>query len=104
MSGDIMDKLIEKAYKEGRIKKLKDIKEKTIYENDYFGVPEIYYCVADSTTGRNYHIGDIIFVPKFIYEDGSEGNNHLFVIIKENNIAMEFEYFCFLPLFPYLTL
>ena len=34
-----------------------------------------------------------MFVSKYKYADGSEGNNHLFVIIEKNNLAVPIEYF-----------
>lgn len=65
-------------------------------ENDCYGIPEIYYSIAETTTCRNYNIGDIVFVPKFQYEDGSNGKNHLFVIIEKDNCAIPLDYFCLL--------
>lgn len=63
---------------------------------DCYGIPEIYYSIAETTTNRNYNIGDIVFVPKFQYENGSNGSNHLFVIIEKNNYAIPLDYFCLL--------
>ena len=40
-----------------------------------------------------YEIGDIVFVKKYKYPDGKEGNNHFFVIIDQNNIAVPIENF-----------
>ena len=65
-------------------------------EKDCYGIPEIYYSVAETTTCRSYNVGDIVFVPKFKYEDGSNGINHLFVIIEKNNYAIPLDYFCLL--------
>ena len=31
-----------------------------------------------------YEIGDIVFVSKYKYENGKDGNNHLFVIISDD--------------------
>ena len=40
-------------------------------------------------------IGDIVFVKKYTYKNGQVGNNHLFVIISEEE-AVEINYFGFL--------
>ena len=49
-----------------------------------------------SEEGENYsiyEIGDIVFVNKYKYKDGTTGKNHLFVIIEQNNIAVPIENF-----------
>lgn len=68
----------------------------TSLEKDCYGIPEIYYSIAETTTCRNYNVGDIVFVPKFKYENGNDGTNHLFVIIERNNYAVSLDYFCML--------
>lgn len=41
-----------------------------------------------------YEIGDIVFVSQYDYQDGTQGNNHLFVIINaEKNELVPVEYF-----------
>lgn len=40
-----------------------------------------------------YEIGDIVFVSKYNYDDGTEGQNHLFVIISDDNELVPIEYF-----------
>ena len=40
-----------------------------------------------------YEIGDIVFVARYSYPDGREGENHLFVIIDQNNMAIPIENF-----------
>jgi len=40
-----------------------------------------------------YEIGDIVFVRKYNYPDGKKGENHFFVIIDQNNIAVPIENF-----------
>lgn len=91
-----MDNYIKRMYEENRVIKYED----AVFEDDdnigYFGIPEIYYAVEESTTKRSYRVGDIVFVPKFKYEDGKLGKNHLFVIIKKNNYAIPLDYFCLL--------
>lgn len=41
----------------------------------------------------NYAIGDIVFVKKYTYSNGKIGNNHLFVIIDQDNTAVSIENF-----------
>ena len=40
-----------------------------------------------------YEIGDIVFVTKFSYDNGENGENHLFVIIDDDNQLIPIEYF-----------
>ena len=40
-----------------------------------------------------YRIGDIVFVKKFKYIDGTNGENHFFIIVEQNNIAVPIENF-----------
>ncbi len=42
---------------------------------------------------EKYEIGDIVFVSKYKYENGKDGNNHLFVIISNDNEYIPIEYF-----------
>ena len=42
---------------------------------------------------EKYEIGDIVFVSKYKYENGEDGNNHLFVIISKDNEYIPIEYF-----------
>lgn len=42
---------------------------------------------------EKYEIGDIVFVSKYKYENGQDGNNHLFVIISDDNEYIPIEYF-----------
>ncbi len=40
-----------------------------------------------------YEVGDIVFVSKYKYENGKNGENHLFVIIDEDEKLVPAEYF-----------
>ncbi len=40
-----------------------------------------------------YDIGDIVFVSEYRYDNGTKGQNHLFVIIEQNNLAVPIESF-----------
>lgn len=46
------------------------------------------------TVKSEYEVGDIVFVSKYNYNNGNQGNNHLFVIIDaEKNEVISAEYF-----------
>ena len=42
---------------------------------------------------NTYEIGDIVFVRRYLYSNGSYGENHFFVIVEQNNIAVPIENF-----------
>ena len=42
---------------------------------------------------KRYEIGDIVFVSKYNYDGGAEGQNHLFVIISDDDQLVPIEYF-----------
>lgn len=45
---------------------------------------------------KKYEIGDIVFVLNYEYKNGEKGQNHFFVIIDEEQQAVDFNYFGFL--------
>ncbi len=47
----------------------------------------------DSEEYSCYKVGDIVFVNYYTYRDGKLGNNHFFVIVEQNNIAVPIENF-----------
>ena len=79
--------IIELALKNNLIKELKDI---DIVEDN-----SIYLNEDQSVYNFKYNVGDIVFVKKYNYKDGSTGSNHLFLIIEDNYIV-SMDYFCFL--------
>lgn len=79
--------IIELALKNNLIKELKDI---DIVEDN-----SIYLNEEQSIYNFKYNVGDIVFVKKYNYKDGSTGSNHLFLIIEDNYIV-SMDYFCFL--------
>ncbi len=79
--------IIELAKKNNLIKELKDvdiIEDNSIYLND-----------EENVYNFKYNVGDIVFVKKYIYSDGTNGSNHLFLIIEDNYIV-SMDYFCLL--------
>jgi len=90
------DEFVKYIKKYGDIRPVQEAFEKyPVEEEEHKGKIESYLHVAEETEGYNnlYKIGDIVYVKKFIYEDGRRGTNHLFVIIGENNLAVSIEYF-----------
>ena len=79
--------IIELVLKNNLIKELKDI---DIVEDN-----SIYLNEEQNIYNFKYNAGDIVFVKKYNYKDGSTGSNHLFLIIEDNYIV-SMDYFCFL--------
>ena len=79
--------IIELAKKNNLIKELKDI---DIVEDN-----SIYLNEEKSNYNFKYNAGDIVFVKKYNYSDGTNGSNHLFLIIEDNYIV-SMDYFCLL--------
>lgn len=79
--------IIELAKKNNLIKELKDI---DIVEDN-----SIYLNEENSPYNFKYNVGDIVFVKKYNYSDGTKGSNHLFLIIEDNYIV-SMDYFCLL--------
>ena len=79
--------IIELAQKNNLIKELKDI---DIVEDN-----SIYLNEEKSAYNFKYNAGDIVFVKKYNYNDGTNGSNHLFLIIEDNYIV-SMDYFCLL--------
>lgn len=83
---------IKEAYKSGNIKKYNEVKDNdpNLLENEcpsfYIGEKLIEY--------PTYEIGDIVYVKNYKYESGADGQNHLFVIVDEENYAVSINYFC----------
>ena len=47
----------------------------------------------DTVEYSYYKVGDIVFVNHYKYNNGEAGNNHFFVIVEQNNIAVPIENF-----------
>ena len=79
--------IIELAKKNNLIKELKDV--------DIFEDNSIYLSDEKDVYNFKYNVGDIVFVKKYNYKDGTNGSNHLFLIIEDNYIV-SMDYFCLL--------
>ena len=92
------DEFLKEVLKYGKIRPVEDAFKKFPVEEEihkgkidnYIGVAEEY---EEYNINFKYKVGDIVFVKRYKYEDGTEGRNHLFVIINQNNnIAVPIEY------------
>ena len=84
---------IKFAYEHNKVKDVEEAFEKyPVNEEEHCGKIENILNEEKETYGL-YSIGDIVFVKKYEYQDGKEGNNHLFVIIDQNNLAVPIENF-----------
>lgn len=54
----------------------------------------VYYTSSNLNKPKNFNIGDIVFVSNYKYKNGNNGQNHIFVIIGEE--AVNINYFGFL--------
>ena len=81
------------AYENNRVKDVEEaFKDYPVEEEFHKG--KIENVLNEDTVSYNYYsIGDIVFVKEYKYENGKEGNNHLFVIIDQNNLAVPIENF-----------
>lgn len=90
---DNLSEFIKNAYKYNKVKELKDAFDEYPVEEEWHE-GKIENVLMESNEKYNYYnIGDIVFVNEYKYSDGTKGNNHLFVIIDQNNIAVPIENF-----------
>ena len=62
-------------------------------EEEYHKGKVEYFLREHVVEYHRYKAGDIVFVKEYLYEDGSKGNNHFFVIIDNVNFIVPIEYF-----------
>lgn len=88
-------KFLKFAYEKNKVKALeKAFEEYPVSEEEHNGKKENLYLVAEESIPYNlYKIGDIVFVKKYKYQDETEGENHLFVIVENYNYAIPIEHF-----------
>lgn len=81
------------AFKSGRIKDVEEaFKEYPPEEEWHKG--KIENVLKEENEEYNlYKVGDIVFVKRFKYINGTEGENHFFIIVEQNNIAVPIENF-----------
>ena len=93
MKNNLSD-FLKMAYKHNKIKDLKDAFDEYPPEEEWHK-GKIENVIKESAENYriSYSIGDIVFVKEYIYSDGKRGNNHLFVIIDQDNTAVPIENF-----------
>jgi len=81
------------AYKYNKVKDVTEAFEEYPVEEEWHkGKIEIF--LNEETEKYNtYNVGDIVFVERYSYQNGKQGQNHLFVIIDQNNIVVPIENF-----------
>lgn len=88
-----MSKFIEEMKKVGKIRPASDAFENyPVHLEDHKGDINYFITEEDKDYGK-FNVGDIVFVKDYKYEDGSSGQNHLFVIIDDENSCASLEYF-----------
>lgn len=89
------NEFLKQIKKYGGIKPAQEaFKDYPVEEEEHKGKIESYVAeTIDNSYNICYEIGDIVFVKEYKYENGLTGENHLFVIIEKDNIAVPIEYF-----------
>ena len=82
------------AYKYNKVKDIKEAFEEFPPEEEWHkGKKENVLREENVEYNVDYEIGDIVFVKEYIYSNGNTGNNHFFVIIDKDNMAVPIENF-----------
>lgn len=81
------------AYSKGKVKEVKEAFEEYSPNNEWHKGKVENVLKENEKDYSYYNIGDIVFVKKYNYDNGEKGNNHLFVIIDQNNLAVPIENF-----------
>lgn len=85
-----MKEFIKIAQKNGDVKKYSEV-----YDSDPNILEEcerLFYIGEKTVKYPKYEIGDIIFVKN--YKENGNVNNHLFVIVDDDNYGVPIDYFC----------
>ena len=81
------------AIRSGRIKDVEEAFKDFPHEEEWHKGKIENVLREESEEYSLYRIGDIVFVKKFKYIDGTNGENHFFIIVEQNNIAVPIENF-----------
>ena len=84
---------IKFAYKCNKVRDIKEAFEEYPVEEEWHKGKVENLLKESNEEYTIYEIGDIVFVKEYIYPDGGQGKNHLFVIIDQNNMAVPLENF-----------
>lgn len=93
MKEDISE-FLKVAYKTNRVRNLNEAFEEYPVEEEWHkGKVENILREEEAAYNSNYEIGDIVLVKEYQYSNEKKGNNHLFVIIDQDNTAVPIENF-----------
>ena len=92
MNKEISD-FLKLAYKHNKVKDLNEAFEEFPVEEEWHKGNAENFVEETKKIYDQYAIGDIVFVNEYQYSDGTNGNNHLFVIIDQDNTAVPIENF-----------
>lgn len=84
---------LKTAYKYNKVKDLEEAFNEYPVEEEWHKGKIENVLNEDSEIYNIYEIGDIVFVKEYQYSNGQAGNNHLFVIIDQDNTAVPIENF-----------
>lgn len=88
-----LSEFMEFAYKCNKVRDIKEAFDEYPVEEEWHEGKIENVLKETDVEYNSYEIGDIVFVKKYYYPDGSKGENHFFVIIDQNNIAVPLESF-----------
>ncbi|MCI9246706.1 MAG: hypothetical protein HFJ30_06255 [Clostridia bacterium] len=90
-----LSEFLKLAYRHNKIRDVQEAFEEFPVEEEWHKGKVENILREDEETYKviNYAIGDIIFVKQYTYSDQRSGNNHLFVIIDQDNTAVSIENF-----------
>lgn len=88
-----LSEFIKIAYSKGKVKSAEEAFKEYLPENEWHK-GKIENILKEKKEEYNlYEVGDIVFVKNYIYDNGNQGRNHLFVIVDQNNMAVPIENF-----------
>lgn len=93
MKENELSEFMKLAYRYGKVKDVKEAFEEYPVEEEWHKGKIENVIAEESEEYSTYKVGDIVFVKKYYYENGKEGENHLFVIIDQSNLAVPIENF-----------
>jgi len=89
-----LSEFLKLAYQHNKVRNLQEAFEEFPVEEEWHkGKIENVLREEEEIYKVDYAIGDIVFVREYSYSEGKIGNNHLFVIIDQNNTAVSIENF-----------
>lgn len=88
-----LSKFLKIAYKNNKVRNLEEAFDEYPVEEEWHKGKVQNVLNEDKTIYNIYSIGDIVFVKEYLYTNGQNGNNHLFVIIDQDNTAVPLENF-----------